>query len=70
MENKKDKVALNDELLDKVSGGDIIDGEHDGMFSGGAEGICSCGRKLESDGCCSNPACPNSPFYNVPPTIK
>ena len=67
MENKKDKVTLNDELLDKVSGGDIIDGEHYGLLR---EGICSCGRKLESDGCCSTPACPNSPFYNVPPTIK
>ena len=31
MENKKDKVTLNDELLDKVSGGVIINGEHYGL---------------------------------------
>ena len=34
MENKKDKVALNDELLDKVSGGGVRypDYEPDGSF--------------------------------------
>ena len=38
MENKKDKVALNDELLDKVSGGGVRhpDYEPDGSF------FCQC----------------------------
>ena len=53
MKNKK--VALNDELLDKVSGGD-------------GEGVCECGWPLYPGGACVNPLCPhsnlNSPVFN------
>ena len=59
MENKKDKkVALNDELLDKVSGGE--DGENNGT--------CECGAPLAPGGVCMNPLCShsntNSPVIN------
>ena len=54
MENKKDKkVALNDELLDKVSGGE--DGENNGT--------CECGAPLVDGGVCLNPFCPRSNTY-------
>ena len=58
MENKKGKAALNDELLEKVSGGE--DGENNGT--------CECGAPLAPGGVCMNPLCShsntNSPAIN------
>ena len=54
MENRKEKVALNDELLDKVSGGDA-------SFD-----FCACpgcNIRLSSDGVCQNVDCSRSPYY-------
>ena len=55
MENKKGKAALNDELLEKVSGGE-------------GDGICECGWMLAPGGVCMNPVClhsnTNSPGIN------
>ena len=52
MENKKDKVKLNDELLDKVAGGDD------------ETEVCSnCYAPLAPGGVCMNPFCPLSNTY-------
>ena len=49
MENKKDKkVALNDELLDKVSGG---------SDENSSDEWCECGFMLAPGGVCMNPFC-------------
>lgn len=50
MENKKEKVALNDELLNEVAGGSD-------------EEYCSCGAPLAPGGVCLNPLCPLSNTY-------
>ena len=54
MENKKGKIALNDDLLDKVSGGFDIFNELDID-----ENLCGvCGHLLDLEtGCCMNPEC-------------
>ena len=58
MENKKDKkVALNDELLDAVSGG-----SDEGSGDSQEQLICTCGGPLIS-GACINALCPNSNLY-------
>ena len=54
MENKKGKVALNDELLDKVSGGDDIEINFD---------PCEECTLPKVNGVCVNPGCKASPFY-------
>ena len=51
MENKKDKTAINDELLEKVSGGE-------------SGGICECGCPLAPGGVCMNPRCSHSNTYS------
>ena len=66
MEDNKDKVALNDDLLDQVSGGMWIHGVYYGQVNPNPVDRCSCGTRLESFGC-PNPYCPNSPFYNTAP---
>ena len=56
MENKKGKIALNDDLLDQVSGG-----------GGGIGMTCGlCGSSLDNFGNCTNSDCPACPVY-VPP---
>ena len=59
MENRKEKVALNDELLDKVSGGTTL-----GDFFNECP---SCHTPLDSDGNCPNEYCPLSVYY--PPYV-
>ena len=57
MENKIDKSALNDELLDKVSGG------YGDVFSTVGSYICpACGCETV-DGCCGNEDCAYSIGY-------
>lgn len=59
MENKKGKVAMNDELLDKVSGGVNTDDNWE---------LCSCGM-IKSNGVCPNPGCEHGPNYHNPNSI-
>ena len=55
MENKNGKADLNEEELDKVSGGQWI-------FS--RKSKCpGCGQRLTSEGFCDNDKCELSPLY-------
>ena len=53
--NKAKKIALNDELLDKVSGGDDTEINYD---------PCEECTLPKINGVCFNPGCKASPFYD------
>jgi hypothetical protein len=58
MENKKGEVALNDKLLDMVSGGIPVGGPSIPCCS-------NCGSWLDN-GICKNSECSHSPYYQYP----
>ena len=61
MENKKDKVALNDELLEKVAGGN--DDDESWKIPEWTPPLCpGCGGPL-NNGICIDPTCSRSPIY-------